>query len=80
MTIVTQPSSIQSLLGGSIDLPLASGEPLAAELDAFLTVVREGGRPIVNAEDGRWAVFVADALLRAARERRTIELDEVVAQ
>jgi len=66
--------------GESIDLPLASGEPLAAELDAFLTVVREGGRPIVNAEDGRWAVFVADALLRAARERRTIELDEVVAQ
>jgi len=66
--------------GESIDLPLASGEPLAAELDAFLTVVREGGRPIVNAEDGRWAVFVADALLRAARERRTVELDEVVAR
>ena len=61
----------------SVDLPLASGEPLAAELDAFLTVVREGGRPVVNAEDGRWAVFVADALLRAARERRTVELDEV---
>jgi len=66
--------------GESIDLPLASGEPLAAELDAFLTVVRDGGRPIVNAEDGRWAVFVADALLRAARERRTVELDEVVAR
>jgi UDP-N-acetylglucosamine 3-dehydrogenase len=65
--------------GESIDLPLASGEPLAAELDAFLTVVRDGGRPIVNAEDGRWAVFVADALLRAAREQRTVELDEVVA-
>jgi len=61
----------------SVDLPLASGEPLAAELDAFLAVVREGGRPVVNAEDGRWAVFVADALLRAARERRTVELDEV---
>ena len=62
--------------GESIDLPLASGEPLAAELDAFFTVVREGGRPVVNAEDGRWAVVVADALLRAARERRTIELDQ----
>ena len=50
------------------------GEPLAAELEAFLTVVRDGGRPVVDAEDGRWAVFLADALLRAARERRTVEL------
>ena len=63
--------------GESVDLPLTSGEPLAAELDAFLTVVREGGRPVVNAEDGRWAVFVAEALLRAARGRRTVELDEL---
>ena len=66
--------------GESVDLPLASEEPLAAELDAFLTVVREGGRPVVNAEDGRWAVVVADALLRAARERRTVELGEVLAR
>jgi predicted dehydrogenase len=65
--------------GESVDLPLASGEPLAAELDAFFTLVREGGRPVVNAEDGRWAVVVADALLRAAGERRTVELDEVLA-
>ena len=60
--------------GESVDLPVASGEPLAAELDAFLGVVRDGGRPVVNAEDGRWAVVLADALLRAAREQRTIEL------
>ena len=66
--------------GRSVDLPLASGEPLAAEARAFLTVVREGGRPVVNVEDGRWAVVVADALLRAARERRTVELDEVLAR
>jgi predicted dehydrogenase len=55
-------------------LPVEVGEPLAAELDAFLRVVREGGRPVVNAEDGRWAVTVADALLTAARECRTVEL------
>ena len=42
--------------GESVDLPLASAEPLAAELDAFLAVVRDGGRPVVDAEDGRWAV------------------------
>lgn len=55
-------------------LPVDNGEPLAAELDAFLRVVREGGRPVVDAEDGRWAVVIADALLRAASERRTVEL------
>ncbi len=45
-----------------------------AELEAFVRVVRDGGRPIVDAADGRWAVVLADALLRAARERRTVEL------
>jgi UDP-N-acetylglucosamine 3-dehydrogenase len=55
-------------------LPVDNGEPLAAELDAFLRVVRDGGRPVVDAEDGRWAVVIADALLRAASERRTVEL------
>jgi predicted dehydrogenase len=62
--------------GESVELPLESREPLAAELDAFLAVVRDGGRPVVDAEDGRWAVVVADALLRAAHEHRTVELDE----
>jgi hypothetical protein len=28
----------------------------------------------VGAADGRWAVVLADALLTAARERRTVEL------
>ena len=55
-------------------LPVDNGEPLVAELEAFLDVVREGGRPVVDAEDGRWAVVIADALLRSANERRTVEL------
>jgi Predicted dehydrogenases and related proteins len=55
-------------------LPVANSEPLAAELDAFVRVVRTGGRPVIDAEDGRWAVVIADALLRAASERRTVEL------
>ena len=53
-------------------LPVASSEPLAAELAAFVGVVRTGMRPFINAEDGRWAVVVADALLTAAREHRTV--------
>jgi UDP-N-acetylglucosamine 3-dehydrogenase len=66
--------------GESVDLPLETHEPLAAELDAFMTVVRDGGRPVVDAHDGRWAVVLADALLRSARERRTIELDRIGAR
>jgi UDP-N-acetylglucosamine 3-dehydrogenase len=63
--------------GESVDLPLETHEPLAAELDAFLGIVRDGGQPVVDAEDGRWAVMLAEALLRSARERRTIELDPI---
>jgi len=55
-------------------IAVESGEPLVAELEAFIRVVREGGRPVVDAEDGQWAVVIADALLRAAAERRTVEL------
>ena len=42
-------------------------EPLAAELDAFLAVVRDGGRPVVDGEDGLWAVAIARLLEAAAR-------------
>jgi predicted dehydrogenase len=60
--------------GDITEIPVAVGEPLVAEIEAFLRVVRAGGRPIVSAEDGRWAVVLADALLTAARERRSVEL------
>ena len=60
--------------GDLVELAVATGEPLAAELEAFMRVVRDGGRPLVDAADGRWAVVLADALLTAARERRTVEL------
>jgi len=58
------------------ELHVATGEPLAAELGAFVQVIRDGGRPLVDAASGRWAVVIADALLTAARERRTVELVE----
>ena len=35
--------------GEIVELPVATGEPLAAELEAFVEVVRDGGRPIVDA-------------------------------
>lgn len=61
-------------------LPVSSGEPLAAELDAFLDVVRSGGRPVVDAEDGLWAVGLATALLRASRDRAPVILSDLAAR
>jgi UDP-N-acetylglucosamine 3-dehydrogenase len=60
--------------GDEVELPVTNEEPLAVELQAFLGVVRDGGRPFVDGEDGRWAVVLAHALLTAAREQRTVEL------
>jgi UDP-N-acetylglucosamine 3-dehydrogenase len=61
-------------------LPVASAEPLAAELDAFLRVVRGGGRPIVDGVDGLWAVAIAGALLSAAADRGPIDLSDLSAR
>ncbi|HEY7524424.1 MAG TPA: Gfo/Idh/MocA family oxidoreductase [Candidatus Limnocylindrales bacterium] len=59
------------------ELPVASAEPLAAELDSFLRVARDGGRPEVDVEDGVWAVAVASALLDAARTHASVDLSEL---
>ena len=60
--------------GEVAELPVSTEEPLLAELTAFIHVVRTGDRPIVDVDDGRWAVVLAHALLTSARERRTVEL------
>jgi UDP-N-acetylglucosamine 3-dehydrogenase len=60
--------------GEVLELPVASAEPLASEIDAFLGIVRAGGRPVVDAEDGLWAVAIATSLLSAAAEGRSIDL------
>jgi len=66
--------------GDVIEVPVEKGEPLAAELDAFLRSVRTGEPPVVGADDGLWAVAMADALLRSAAERRPIELASLSAR
>jgi predicted dehydrogenase len=63
-----------TFVGETIDLPVAGGEPLRMELESFMEVVRTGRAPIVSAEDGRWAVVLADALIRAAREQRVVDV------
>jgi predicted dehydrogenase len=55
---------------------VSNAEPLAAELDAFFEVVRHGGRPEVDGEDGLWAVTIAQALLTAAADGRPVDLSD----
>jgi predicted dehydrogenase len=66
--------------GDVADLPVDNAEPLAAELDAFLRVVREGGRPVVDVEDGLWAVAIATSLLQAAAGGQPIDLSDFSAR
>ena len=66
--------------GEVTEVPVPTGEPLALEHDAFLRIVREGGRPEVDAEDGLWAVGIANALLDSAAGREVVGLDELSAR
>jgi predicted dehydrogenase len=61
-------------------LPVDNAEPLAAEIDAFVEVVRRGGRPIIDAEDGLWAVAIANGLLESAAAHRALDLTDLSAR
>jgi predicted dehydrogenase len=60
--------------GEVVELPVASAEPLVSEIEAFLDVVRTGGRPAVTVEDGLWAVAIATSLLAAAADGVAVDL------
>jgi UDP-N-acetylglucosamine 3-dehydrogenase len=66
--------------GSVLELPVKAGEPLGAELDAFVRVVRDGDLPAVDAYDGMWALAIADALLASASESRAVDLAELTAR
>jgi UDP-N-acetylglucosamine 3-dehydrogenase len=52
--------------GDLLEIAVETHEPLQAQLDAFVRAVRQSERPYVDAEDGAWAVRIANALLEAA--------------
>jgi len=59
-------------------LPTVSGEPLEAELMAFLDCVRSRSQPLVGLDDGRQALSLALDIIRAIREHgRRLHLDEL---
>jgi UDP-N-acetylglucosamine 3-dehydrogenase len=63
--------------GDVAEIPIQNVEPLRAQLDEFVRVLRTGERPYVDGEDGLWAVAMANALLTAAAERRPIDLSDL---
>jgi UDP-N-acetylglucosamine 3-dehydrogenase len=63
--------------GDVAEIPVVNVEPLRSQLDEFVRVLRTGGRPYVDAEDGLWAVAIANALLTAAAERRPVDLADL---
>jgi UDP-N-acetylglucosamine 3-dehydrogenase len=65
--------------GEVVELPVASAEPLAAEIEAFVRVARDGERPLIDGEDGLWAVAIAEALLASAAAHESVRLDRVAA-
>jgi len=66
--------------GDVAEIPIQNVEPLRAQLDEFVRVLRTGERPYVDGEDGLWAVAMANALLTAAAERRPIDLSDLPAR
>ena len=62
------------ITGGSTELLIEKKEPLKAQLDEFLSVIRTGKRPYVSAEDGAWAVRIAQALLSSSIEGTPVYL------
>ena len=63
--------------GDVAEIPIQNVEPLRAQLDEFVRVLRTGERPYVDGEDGLWAVAIANAMLTAAAERRPIDLSDL---
>jgi len=61
--------------GETTELPVELAEPLVRQLDAFLSTVRDGVPPLVGAEEGMWAVHLANLLLESAATGRVIQLE-----
>ena len=61
--------------GNVAEIDVANREPLAAELDAFLAVARDGGTPVVDGVDGLWALAIATSLLESAVQARPVALN-----
>jgi len=60
--------------GSVIKYELERVEPLRVELETFTDAVQQGHNGLVNGEEGLRAVYLAEQLLRASRERSVVTL------
>ena len=63
--------------GDVAEIPIQNVEPLRAQLNEFVRVLRTGEQPYVDGVDGLWAVAIANALLTAAAEGRPVDLSDL---
>jgi predicted dehydrogenase len=66
--------------GDVAEIPVVNVEPLRAQLDEFVRVLRTGERPYVDGVDGVWAVAIARAMLTSAKEHRPVDLADLPAR
>jgi UDP-N-acetylglucosamine 3-dehydrogenase len=64
--------------GNAEELEVQKQEPLKAQFDDFVQMVRTDSCPRVTAEDGAWAVVVADGFLESARLDRPVHLPPIL--
>lgn len=64
--------------GETVSLPVTSAEPLGLELDAFFSAVRTGVPSPVTAEQGLWALMLANLLLDSARSHLPVAVEAPV--
>ena len=62
-----------TIAGETSEIPVTRGEPLAIQLDGFLTAVRGEGPVNTTARDGLVALRVAEAMLESADTGRAID-------
>lgn len=62
--------------GNMIRLRIEKKEPLRAELESFVHVIINDGRPLVSGEDGLRALVLAKQLVESGQSRKVIETAE----
>jgi hypothetical protein len=62
------------------EIPVVNVEPLRAQLDEFVRVLRTGDQPYVDGLDGVWAVAIANAMLASAVNHRPVDLTDLPAR
>ena len=54
-------------------------EAFMAEIDGFVDCVEKGAKPLASFEDGRRALILAEAAYLSMKERRLVQVSEVIA-